>query len=76
MKRFWMLCALMVGLGKYLYDRGIVRQRRHPQRLYSLQLISLRYHLPKLGGTFVGVTLKAHKFKAAESLQLCLGKRF
>ena len=20
MKRFWMLCALMVGLGKYLYD--------------------------------------------------------
>ncbi len=63
--------ALMLGLGKYLYDNDGIHNG------YSFyQLVNIRYHLPKLWGTFVGVTLKAHKFKAAESLQLCLGKRF
>jgi len=63
--------ALMVGLGRYLYDNdGLARNKKF------YQLVNIRYHLPVLGGSFVGVVLKAHKFRAAESVQLSIGKRF
>lgn len=63
--------ALMVGLGRYLYDNdGLARNKKY------YQLVNIRYHLPVLGGSFVGIVLKAHKFRAAESVQLSIGKRF
>ncbi len=63
--------ALMVGVGRYLYDNdGLARNKKY------YQLVNVRYHLPQLWGMFVGCTLKAHKFRAAESVQFCLGKRF
>lgn len=63
--------ALMVGLGRYLYDNdGLARNKTF------YQLVSVRYHMPALADVFVGAVLKAHKFRAAESVQICLGKRF
>ena len=63
--------ALMPGLGRYLYDNdGLARNKKY------YQTVTLRYHMPELAGVFVGCVLKAHKFMAAESVQLCLGKRF
>ena len=63
--------TLTVGVGRYLHHNdGIARW----QKVY--QIVHFRYHFPDLADTFVGLTLKAHKFMNAESVQLCIGKRF
>ncbi|NLZ20010.1 MAG: acyloxyacyl hydrolase [Bacteroidales bacterium] len=63
--------TLTVGLGRYLHHNdGISRNKK----LY--QMVHIKYHFPSLADTYIGIALKAHKFMAAESIQLCLGKRF
>ena len=63
--------STMVGLGRYLrHNDGLARNKN----LY--QLVTVKYYFPKAGDIYTGIVLKAHKFKAAESIQLCLGKRF
>lgn len=63
--------TLTVGIGRYLYHNdGIARNRK----LY--QMVHLKYHFPGFADTYVGLALKAHKFMKAESVQLCVGKRF
>lgn len=63
--------ATMVGVGKYLHHNdGIARGKS----LY--QLVSMKYTFPQLADMYAGIVLKAHKFMAAESIQLCIGKRF
>lgn len=61
----------MVGLGRYLYDNDGLA---HGKKLY--QMVNIRYHLNQYEGLYAGIVLKAHKFMAAESIQLCLGHRF
>ena len=63
--------STMVGLGRYIHHNdGLARNKI----LY--QLVTVKYYFPKAGDLYTGIVLKAHKFKAAESIQLCLGKRF
>ena len=63
--------STMVGVGRYLHHNdGIARNKI----LY--QLVSMKYTFPQLANMYAGVVLKAHKFMAAESIQLCIGKRF
>lgn len=60
-----------LNLGRYLYDNdGLARNKI----LY--QMVTVKYHFPALADTYVGFILKAHKFKAAESFQFCVGKQF
>ena len=60
-----------LNLGRYLYDNdGLARNRK----LY--QMVTVKYHFPALADTYLGFVLKAHKFKAAESFQICIGKSF
>ena len=60
-----------LNLGRYLYDNdGLARNKI----LY--QMVTVKYHFPALADTYVGFILKAHKFKAAESFQFCIGKSF
>ena len=40
------------------------------------QMVALKYYFPKLADMYLGIVLKAHRFRAAESIQFCLGKRF
>lgn len=61
----------MVGVGRYFYHNdGLARHKK----LY--QVVNIRYHLNQYNGLYTGLVLKAHKFMAAESIQLCLGYRF
>lgn len=63
--------ALMLGAGYYVY--------RPEDYLWSksmYQLINLKYYLPQLANLYTGITLKAHGFKYADSVQFCLGKKF
>jgi len=60
-----------VGVGRYIKDNDGLAQNKI---LY--QLVNIKYHFPELADTYAGIVLKAHKFKAAESIQLCIGKRF
>ena len=63
--------TLTVGVGRYLYHNdGLARFKK----LY--QMVHIKYHFPSLADTYVGLALKAHKFMKAESVQLCIGKRF
>ncbi|MBQ1655526.1 MAG: acyloxyacyl hydrolase [Bacteroidales bacterium] len=63
--------SMMVGLGRYLYHNdGLARNKK----LY--QLVNLKYRFPQLGNIYTGIVLKAHKFKAAESIQISIGKQF
>lgn len=63
--------ATMVGLGRYLHHNdGLARNKTF------YQLVTIKYYFPQLGDIYAGIILKAHKFKAAESIQLCVGKRF
>ena len=39
-------------------------------------MVTVKCYFPKFADTYAGVILKAHKFKAAESIQFCVGKRF
>lgn len=63
--------STMVGLGRYLHHNdGLARNKI----LY--QLVTVKYYFPQLADLYAGIVLKAHKFKAAESIQFCVGKRF
>jgi len=63
--------STMVGLGRYLHHNdGLARNKK----LY--QLVTVKYYFPKAANIYTGLILKAHKFKAAECIQLCIGKRF
>ena len=63
--------STMVGLGRYLHHNdGLARNKI----LY--QMVTIKYYFPQLADIYTGIILKAHKFKAAESIQLCIGKRF
>ena len=63
--------SLMVGLGRYFHHNDGLEQK---QVLY--QMVTVKYYFPKAADIYLGVVLKAHRFRAAESIQLCLGKRF
>lgn len=63
--------SMMVGLGRYLHHNDGLEQG---QVLY--QLVTLKYYFPKMADMYLGIALKAHRFRAAESIQFCLGKRF
>ena len=63
--------SLMVGVGRYLHHHdGLARNKK----LY--QLVMVKYYFPQAGDFYTGIVLKAHKFMAAESIQVCVGKRF
>ena len=63
--------STQVGLGYYFHHHdGLARNKI----LY--QLVTVKYYFPKAWDLYTGIVLKAHKFKAAESIQLCIGKRF
>ena len=63
--------STMVGLGRYLHHNdGLARNKI----LY--QLVTVKYYFPDMADMYTGIVLKAHKFKAAESIQVCVGKRF
>ena len=63
--------STMVGLGRYLHHHdGLARNKN----LY--QLVTVKYRFPLLANMYTGIILKAHKFKAAECIQLCIGKEF
>ena len=63
--------STMVGLGRYLHHNdGLARNKI----LY--QMVTVKYYFPQAADLYTGLILKAHKFKAAESIQLCIGKRF
>ena len=63
--------STMVGLGRYLHHHdGLARNKA----LY--QLVTVKYYFPQMADMYAGIVLKAHKFKAAEGIQLCIGKRF
>ena len=63
--------SVMVGLGRYLHHNDGLEQK---QILY--QLVTFKYYFPKMADMYLGIVLKAHRFRAAESVQFCLGKRF
>ena len=63
--------STMVGVGRYLYHHdGLARNKTF------YQLVTVKYRFPQLGNIYTGVILKAHKFKAAECIQICIGKEF
>ena len=63
--------STMVGVGRYLHHHdGLARNKN----LY--QLVTVKYRFPQMADFYTGIILKAHKFKAAESIQLCIGKEF
>lgn len=63
--------SLMVGLGRYFHHNDGLEQ---DQVWY--QMVTLKYYFPKAADIYLGIVLKAHRFRAAESIQFCLGKRF
>ena len=63
--------SLMAGVGRYLHHHdGLARNKK----LY--QLVMVKYYFPQVGDIYTGIVLKAHKFMAAECIQVCVGKRF
>lgn len=60
-----------VGVGRYIKDNDGLAQNKI---LY--QFVNVKYHFPQFNDIYCGVLLKAHKFKAAESVQFSIGKRF
>lgn len=63
--------SMMVGVGRYLHHNDGLEQA---QSWY--QMVTLKYYFPKWADMYLGIVLKAHRFRAAESIQFCLGKRF
>lgn len=63
--------SAMIGLGRYIYDNDGLA----PNKILY-QMVNIRYHFPELFNTYAGIVLKAHKFMAAESIQISLGKSF
>ena len=63
--------STIVGVGRYLHHHdGLARNKTF------YQLITVKYRFPQLGNMYMGIILKAHKFKAAECIQICIGKEF
>ena len=63
--------SLMAGVGRYLHHHdGLARNKK----LY--QLVMVKYYFPQAADIYTGIVLKAHKFMAAECIQVCVGKRF
>jgi len=63
--------SMMVGVGRYLHHNdGLERN------INLYQLVTMKYYFPKAADMYLGLVLKAHRFRAAESIQLCIGKRF
>ena len=61
--------STLVGVGRYLHHHdGLARNKTF------YQLVTVKYRFPQLGNMYVGIILKAHKFKAAECIQICIGK--
>ena len=63
--------SLMVGLGRYLHHNDGLEQAQ-----VWYQMVTLKYYFPKAADMYLGIVLKAHRFRAAESIQFCIGKRF
>ena len=63
--------SMMVGVGRYLHHNDGLEQAQ-----VWYQMVALKYYFPKLADMYLGIVLKAHRFRAAESIQFCLGKRF
>ncbi len=63
--------SALIGLGRYIYDNDGLA----PNKILY-QMVNIRYHFPELFNTYAGIVLKAHKFMAAESIQICIGKSF
>lgn len=63
--------STMLGIGRYLHHNdGLARNKI----LY--QMVTVKYYFPHFADIYTGIILKAHKFKAAESIQICIGKQF
>ena len=63
--------STVVGVGRYLHHHdGLARNKAF------YQLVTVKYRFPQLGNMYTGIILKAHKFKAAECIQICVGKEF
>lgn len=63
--------STIVGVGRYLHHHdGLARNKTF------YQLVTVKYRFPQLGNMYMGIILKAHKFKAAECIQICIGKEF
>ena len=61
--------STLVGVGRYLHHHdGLARNKTF------YQLVTVKYRFPQLGNMYMGIILKAHKFKAAECIQICIGK--
>ena len=63
--------SLMVGMGRYLHHNDGLEQAQ-----VWYQMVTLKYYFPKAADMYLGIVLKAHRFRAAESIQFCIGKRF
>lgn len=61
----------MVGVGRYIHHNDGLA----PNKTFY-QLVQVKYYFPKAADLYAGIILKAHKFKAAECIQFCIGKRF
>ena len=63
--------SLMLGVGRYLHHNDGLE----PNKILY-QMVTIKYYFPKAADIYLGIVLKVHRFRAAESIQLCLGKRF
>lgn len=78
---YWRNLAVHVALGAYPYrhkgvdDKELNEKYNDRERGWHYEKAGLRYYIPKLGDTFVGLSIKSHNIKA-EYLELSLGWRF
>ncbi len=78
---YWRNLAVHVALGAYPYrhkgvdDKELNEMYNDRERGWHYEKAGLRYYIPKLGDTFVGLSIKSHNIKA-EYLELSLGWRF
>ena len=78
---YWRNLAIHVALGAYPYrhkgvnDKELNEKYNDRERGWHYEKAGLRYYFPKLGDTFVGLSIKSHNIKA-EYLELSLGWRF
>lgn len=78
---YWRNLAVHVALGAYPYrhkgvnDKELNEMYNDRERGWHYEKAGLRYYFPKLGDTFVGLSIKSHNIKA-EYLELSLGWRF
>ena len=78
---YWRNLAVHIALGAYPYRHKGVNDKElndiydDRERGWHYEKAGLRYYFPKLGDTFVGLSIKSHNIKA-EYLELSLGWRF